>query len=1633
MSATQRTALHAPTVDQIVSDKLTQLSLNYWAPGAEDLRPFDPQIIERIYNEELHGFALDRIMLLELSHYLEHYLWPNFDPKSSSLVHALSILVMVNEKFREKVPSPWTVFHEDKAKFSAFFQRVLSLREESSERPLSMAEEQVYVLFFINCFQSLADEMVRNQCMRLVYLPLWVNVTPGKAEEEVKQLPERLQKRWKKIKRSKNIRQDQTSSFFPSQITSFLQTLSTITEPTTAETDKLRYCERFIEWMIDLVAQLPTRRFFHLLLEDSHLVSRCTLSLLFTSTKRGEVNSNGALFSQLVDRLKFYQGFEVHNFSGLPLTEEEITAKHCAGIQRLQRAAFKLFPEQLRPLALANIGSVDSRAVLHNHLSALDKEELRKLCEELHLLTPLSSSDTNNNEEQESKELLLEILIAQYEKRPSQLEAINQLPLYPNEEILWDDSLIPSPNYTGEQSLALPKLNLQFLTFHDYLLRNFNLFRLEATYELRGNIEDCIRRLKPSSSSSSAASSSAAVRRHLYNNNDNKDTTVFNGWARMALPVKKFGISYVKKPNLGEQKPADVHGEVQFTFGNNMPADMKEEWDSLKLHDIVYLITVRGSSTSIHRSSGAPLLSNAGSKNNKSNETDSSSFKQQYGIIYCRGAEVLQLVDEKGEEINKFLPPQMMKQKRATGPAGKMRTLKVRLDSAQYQLDMDRAESGENVYTTFNVIMRRKPKENNFKAILQTIRDLMNSDCVVPAWLNDVFLGYGDPSSASPLALLGERQATTLDYNDTFLDLDHVRRSFPSSTVTSDADNKAKGDITIKPPFRLAFKEQGGKEEIVVESYEPPKRGPYPQDQPKKNAIPFTPVQVQAITSAMQGTGLTLVVGPPGTGKTDVAVQIISNWYHNHPDQRTLLVTHSNQALNQLFEKIMELDVDERHLIRLGHGKHLLETSKDFGKYGRLDHMLALRLQNLQSVKRLAESIRAPGDYDWSCETAAHLFSLHVAPRWKLFKEKITNEASSSSPASIVSQHFPFHDFFADAPQQPLFAGASFAEDMETARGCMRHIKKIFQQLDECRPLELLRTGQDRANYLLMKQARIVAMTCTHAALKRHELAAMGFHYDNLLMEEAAQVLEIETFIPMLLQSPSTQKTCEKRIRQTKTSSDEGDGEAMEEQEDEEEAEQHPLKRVVLIGDHNQLPPVVQNQAFQRFANLDQSLFTRFVRLGVPTITLDAQGRCRPSLARLFNWQYPHLTDLPSVSSFSTSSHDIVAPPEFKLANPGFRFDYQLINVDEGEGEIQPSPFFYQNLAEAEYVVAVYMWMRLRGYPAEKITLLTSYKGQKHLLRDIVEQRCAYNPLFGRPHKVTTVDRFQGQQNDYILLSLVRTKTVGHIRDVRRLVVAMSRARLGLYVFGRQSLFQNCYELTKTFTFLGKRPSTLQLVKEKEVYPPSTITRTSDETTTDNVECISVLNLQHMQSIVYQEATQVAQHYAALTAATASAANGPGLLPLPSDADGASSSGEQQQAKDNTMELEKQAQESAKEQDEENKEEKQEADEEREEEEKEEPESNKKRKRAENEAENDVKESGGKENTVVTEEEKKEEGKKKLKREEKQEQEIGLDLENLDQYKMQELRAHCKKANVEVKATRKQELIDAILKHYGKQ
>lgn len=493
-------------------------------------------------------------------------------------------------------------------------------------------------------------------------------------------------------------------------------------------------------------------------------------------------------------------------------------------------------------------------------------------------------------------------------------------------------------------------------------------------------------------------------------------------------------------------------------------------------------------------------------------------------------------------------------------------------------------------------------------------------------------------------------------------------------------------------------------ESVKVSTYRPPASGPYLSDAPKHNSVRFTPVQVEAIASGTQP-GLTVIVGPPGTGKTDVATQIINNIYHDFPSQRTLLIAHSNQALNQLFQKIVKLDIDGRHLLRLGQGEGDLDTAESFSKYGRVESFLDNRAQLLYEVDRLAANFGAPGAHGSTCETAGYFNSVYVQSAWAKFWD-IANNTDSS--AGTVISSFPFHHYFQNAPQ-PLFTSeATKDEVLETVRGCEHHVSKIFASLEDIRPFEILRNNRDKTNYLMIKEARIIAMTSTHAAMRRQEIADLGFHYDNVVMEEAAQITEIENFIPLALQNSK-------------------DGEL-------------PLQRIVLCGDHLQNSPIVQNMAFRQFANLEQSLFLRLVRLGVPTITLDHQGRARPSIAKLYKWRYPSLDHLPNVLTES----------EYLRANAGFKYDYQFIDVPDykGAGESQPSPHFFQNLGEAEYAVAIYQYMRLLGYAGSKISILTTYAGQKALIRDVLAHRCKGNRLFGLPRIVTTVDKYQGEQND---------------------------------------------------------------------------------------------------------------------------------------------------------------------------------------------------------------------------------------------------------------------------------------------
>jgi len=163
-----------------------QLASQYWTPDTKaDHLPYSAKIIERIYNEEIGGgggHSARRINMLEFSQYLEQYLWPHYQRETATHAHLMSIVIMANEKFKERV-EVWTVFEKLPDQYPAFFRHVLEscLPGKKAKEASSSLRERTALLMFINhCFNSMEIELCREQAKRLVSLSMWHCLQPRK-------------------------------------------------------------------------------------------------------------------------------------------------------------------------------------------------------------------------------------------------------------------------------------------------------------------------------------------------------------------------------------------------------------------------------------------------------------------------------------------------------------------------------------------------------------------------------------------------------------------------------------------------------------------------------------------------------------------------------------------------------------------------------------------------------------------------------------------------------------------------------------------------------------------------------------------------------------------------------------------------------------------------------------------------------------------------------------------------------------------------------------------------------------------------------------------------------------------------------------------------------------------------------------------------------------------------------------------------------------------------------------------------------------------------------------------------------------------------------------------------------------
>lgn len=245
------------------------------------------------------------------------------------------------------------------------------------------------------------------------------------------------------------------------------------------------------------------------------------------------------------------------------------------------------------------------------------------------------------------------------------------------------------------------------------------------------------------------------------------------------------------------------------------------------------------------------------------------------------------------------------------------------------------------------------------------------------------------------------------------------------------------------------------------------------------------------------------------------------------------------------------------------------------------------------------------------------------------------------------------------------------------------------------------------------------------------------------------------------------------------------------------------LRKLELIGDHRQLPAFVQHCWFPiqtTHPSIKVSLFERLMQSGTAThAVLDIQRRMRPEICDLTRCEY---TDVVEIVDDNVTSSQLVADRYLKSncsRAAEFRRERELWHrKGEVVPGVSPQVFFWDieskegraavgmsrcNNTEASLCVGLVKWFMRCSVPAECITVITPFKGQKITIMKLLRKVLGYNA--SRGVFVSTVDRYQGDENDIIILSLVSTRPGNRFVALRnRFIVSTSRARLGFYIIG---------------------------------------------------------------------------------------------------------------------------------------------------------------------------------------------------------------------------------------------------------
>ncbi|KAF0316248.1 nf-x1 finger and helicase domain-containing protein [Colletotrichum asianum] len=576
-----------------------------------------------------------------------------------------------------------------------------------------------------------------------------------------------------------------------------------------------------------------------------------------------------------------------------------------------------------------------------------------------------------------------------------------------------------------------------------------------------------------------------------------------------------------------------------------------------------------------------------------------------------------------------------------------------------------------------------------------------------------------------------------------------------------------------------------------------------PGELSRHSSLDFT--QSEAILNSL-GRSFALIQGPPGTGKSYTGEALIKVLLANKSKAKLgpiICVCYTNHALDQLLEHLIDGKV--RNIIRIGSRsksdrlqsvnlrevvKGITRTAAEMGAFHDTREDLHMEttevideLEHYQqiNVNRQIKDFLAGNHRDHYEELFGQLQSLDEIDEGY----EVVNYNRKNSLSRWL--HGGWNINTPDRPLSALYQGR--LSEMNHRERVIIYRDWARQALD--RDLDLLsalhdiydkgRQRNDRVrsatDLRCLQQANIIGVTTT--GLARNLDLLRRVQSKVLLCEEAGEVLEAHLVTALL---PT-------------------------------------IEHAILIGDHLQLRPQIQDWRLQR-ANpagvkysLDVSLFERLVHPTTPNTpslpfsVLDTQRRMHPSISELVHSTYPSLEDSPTVLDYPEVCG--VSRRLFWLHHEcpegGRKYDLESIETS------------YSNDFEVQMVSGLVSHLLKQGvYKTGTIAVLTPYLGQLNKLRQelgssmqivvnerdlddlaninssdpttqVVQKMSAAKSSTLNGVRVATVDNFQGEEADVVIVSLVRSnneRRCGFLSTSNRINVLLSRARHGMYIIG---------------------------------------------------------------------------------------------------------------------------------------------------------------------------------------------------------------------------------------------------------